>query len=109
MQLTGEYAVRFNSELGHRQNLKNRQLNRTQIRAPGQSGTSAASLVTNLPHQSRVFQEQLELNQKIERLETFLTTELFMQLDEEDQSLLSQQLDIMMSYNDILKRRIERF
>ncbi len=61
------------------------------------------------PHQQRVVDEKKELDEKISKLETFTQGELFSTLDKDDQTLLSQQLDVMNSYSEILGKRIERF
>lgn len=61
-------------------------------------------------HQKRVVEEKEELDAKIEKLKTFITTNgTYLKLPIEDQFLLSDQFWYMSLYSDVLSRRIERF
>jgi hypothetical protein len=62
-----------------------------------------------LPHQQRVIDERTELIDKITKLHNFFKTEIFGNLDDEDQDLLDQQVQKMMNYADILFKRINKF
>lgn len=62
-----------------------------------------------LPHQQRVVEERTELIEKITKLHAFFRTEIFDNLQEEDQGLLEDQVQLMMNYSDILLKRIDRF
>lgn len=61
------------------------------------------------PYQERVVVEHKELHDKIDKLIVFIDSDYFKQLDSDDQSLLKEQLDIMMKYRSILIKRINRF
>lgn len=61
------------------------------------------------PHQQRVVEERTELIEKITKLHAFLKTEIFDNLQEEDQNLLEEQVQLMMNYSDVLLKRINRF
>ena len=61
------------------------------------------------PHQERVVQEEIELADKLAKLDTFLLTELFASLDEREQVRLRLQRWFMAGYLDILQERIEAF
>ena len=55
---------------------------------------------------SRVKAEQLDLQDKIEKLGRFLVSERYYSLSEEHRFLLSQQYGIMMEYSRVLSRRL---
>ena len=59
--------------------------------------------------QQRVVTEKEELDDKISKLSTFLTGEVFSALDEEEQERLERQYSIMNEYSDVLAERIEEF
>lgn len=61
------------------------------------------------PHQQRVLDEKSELDIKIHKLVQFLSTDLFMNLDEENSVLLQQQLNFMVKYSEVLSNRIKFF
>lgn len=61
------------------------------------------------PYQERVVVEHKELHDKIDKLIVFIDSDYFKQLDSDDQSLLKEQLDIMMKYRSILIKRMNRF
>lgn len=61
------------------------------------------------PHQERVVQEKKELDEKIEKLQAFLKTEKFNDIDIDEQERLDDQLDVMQEYSTILLARIEAF
>lgn len=54
----------------------------------------------------RLGTEQLELGEKIEKLERFIGSDEFKELTEENQFLLKAQVNAMIMYYNILKRRI---
>ena len=59
--------------------------------------------------QQRVIREKKELDEKIDRLSTYLGTTAYKDLFAEDQRLLSTQLKFMRSYSAILGTRVSRF
>jgi hypothetical protein len=59
--------------------------------------------------QERVVSEKTGIDFKIDRLAEFLKGETFRTLPEDEQRRLESQIDIMASYSDILRRRIEAF
>jgi hypothetical protein len=61
------------------------------------------------PYQERVVIEHKELSNKIDKLIVFIDSEYFKSLDLIDQSLLKQQLDVMIQYRSILLKRMNRF
>lgn len=62
-----------------------------------------------LPHQQRVVDEKSDLDAKIEKLITFLTTSVFDGLDNGEKSRLRIQLDAMGTYSTVLGERIAHF
>ena len=64
---------------------------------------------TYLPHQQRVLDEHRDLAEKLQRLDLFLDTKTFNELEITDQQLLELQLYVMSDYLNILKKRIDRF
>ena len=61
------------------------------------------------PHEQRVVDERTDLIEKITKLHAFFKTEIFDNLQEEDQNLLEEQVQLMMNYSDVLLKRINRF
>ena len=61
------------------------------------------------PHQERVINEQMELEDKVEHLQTFIRGDVFPNLPEREQDRLREQLHYMLGYNTVLKQRIEAF
>ena len=59
--------------------------------------------------QQRVVDEHTDLENKIEKLDTFLESDLFDSVSPEEQHLLVQQLYVMELYSDILSSRIKAF
>ncbi len=64
-----------------------------------------------LPHQQRVLTEKEELDEKIEKLHSFVTGDNFTNVVKniQEQILLLQQLTAMQSYSKILEARIKFF
>lgn len=60
-------------------------------------------------YQERVHKEKEELDSRIEKLGTFLTGPVWLNLGVIDQELLRDQLYVMKQYALILDQRIERF
>jgi hypothetical protein len=61
------------------------------------------------PHEQRVVDELSDLSLKIEKLNAFKDTFTWIGLSVNDQCLLLDQLRAMCSYQEILRKRIERF
>ena len=59
--------------------------------------------------QQRVVDEKCDLDEKIERLDEFLYTDIFAKLNDGDRGLLQAQYIIMSNYSGILQSRIEGF
>lgn len=64
---------------------------------------------TFLPHQQRVIDEASELTVKVEKLQFFFENDIFINLPQEDKSLLMAQHGSMVSYLNILSLRINKF
>lgn len=62
-----------------------------------------------LPFQQRVFDEQTELKDKINKLESFFITPVFEGLSIQERQRLKRQLIYMKLYHDVLEERIEEF
>lgn len=61
-------------------------------------------------HQQRVVDEQTELDDKIGKLQNFISdSPIFIKLDKDDRVLLDHQLSTMRNYSKILGERIKRF
>ena len=58
-------------------------------------------------YQTRVFAEKKELDNKIISLNTFLFSDLSMDLLDRDRKLMVRQMHIMMEYSSILSERID--
>lgn len=61
------------------------------------------------PHQQRVVDEKTELDTKHLALSKFFSTDIYKNLDIDEQDRLCRQYDIMEEYSDILAERIEAF
>ncbi len=61
------------------------------------------------PHEQRIVDEKTALDEKIEKLETFIIGDKFRFLSGRNQELLGQQLKVMAEYSDILDDRIQLF
>jgi len=61
------------------------------------------------PYQERVITEKAELDEKLTKLGTFFDTDLFKNLDSEEQARMAEQWDAMKRYSDILGARIASF
>ena len=63
------------------------------------------------PHQQRVVDEKTELDEKIEKLLAFISSEnkIYMGLKQGEKNRLSRQLRIMYEYSETLLERIEAF
>jgi hypothetical protein len=62
-----------------------------------------------LPHQERVVVEKKELDEKLDKLKSFLEQPLFRSLPLDEQGRLHHQCDAMEDYSEILGARIEAF
>jgi hypothetical protein len=60
-------------------------------------------------HQERVVTEKKELDEKIEKLDTFRAGTIFPTLEEDEQNRLNLQLSFMRSYSGVLAERIAAF
>ncbi len=61
------------------------------------------------PHIEKLKIEREDLDQKIEKLESFISNnQKFNELDYIDKELMSNQLEYMMHYSDVLSERISR-
>lgn len=58
------------------------------------------------PHQQRVVAEKQELDDRIDKLTAFVNSENFNKASEQEQPLLRQQLNIMLSLQAVLAERI---
>jgi len=61
------------------------------------------------PHQERVLNKQMELEDNVHKLQKFLAGDILPQLPEREQDRLREQLHYMLGYNTVLKQRIEAF
>lgn len=61
------------------------------------------------PHQERVINEKIELDEKIGKLAAFMGGTIFASLDDSERSRLSIQIQHMNGYSDILGQRIAAF
>lgn len=61
------------------------------------------------PHEQRVIDEKIALDDKIYKLEAFIQTPVYASLDTDDRWLLIRQRYTMLSYSEILGGRIGRF
>lgn len=62
-----------------------------------------------LPHQQRVVDEKKELDEKLEKLTAFFSTNIFSELPQEEQNRLRRQQFAMTDYSTILGERIDNF
>jgi len=72
-------------------------------------GAAHAGYSTMRPHQQRVVDEKVELDEKHRRLRVFLIGDVFGGLDEAEQRRLQAQVVAMKVYSDILGERIAAF
>lgn len=79
--------------------------------APGCEQFSAADIAANArpPHQQRVMAEHAELVDKTEKLAAFFGTPIFQKVDEAEKNRLRAQVDVMVTYGNILAQRIAAF
>lgn len=61
------------------------------------------------PHQERVVTEKSDLDEKISKLNAFIGTGTFKDLDSHEKASLDRQLRAMRNYSRALAERIERF
>lgn len=61
------------------------------------------------PHEQRVVDEKAELDEKISKLETFLSSDFYETLKRTSKELLVLQYAYMKNYSDILEQRIKLF
>lgn len=62
-----------------------------------------------LPHQQRVVDEKSQLDEKLEKLNGFFSTDTFKGLNADEQFRLKMQSLFMSGYSSTLKERIENF
>lgn len=62
-----------------------------------------------LPHQQRVVEEKAELDIKLEKLTTFLSSDMLKRIDDAEALRLVRQSNIMRRYSDVLDQRIKAF
>jgi hypothetical protein len=72
-------------------------------------GAAHAGYSTMRPHQQRVVDERIELESRRIKLQSFLGTPIFAELDAAEQIRLREQADAMNAYSDILAERIAAF
>lgn len=61
------------------------------------------------PHQQRVVDEQVALDEKLTKLLVFIGTPLYHSLEEPEQKRLQRQLRYMQQYSEVLAERIAAF
>lgn len=61
------------------------------------------------PHQQRVIDEKIELDEKLSKLTAFFDTKIFASLPEAEQNRLRRQQFAMTDYSTILGERIANF
>lgn len=61
------------------------------------------------PYQERVIAESNDLRDKLNKLEAFINSDAFNDLDREDRQLLRRQCFYMDDYFEVLRKRIARF
>lgn len=61
------------------------------------------------PHEQRVIDEKAELDQRIDKLSSFLATDTFDTLTDEERSLLRRQYAVMVELSVLLASRISLF
>lgn len=61
------------------------------------------------PHQQRVVDERQELEARLDKLKTFITTDFCMTLPFAERDRLFRQSKIMEQYSEVLAERIEAF
>lgn len=60
-------------------------------------------------HQQRVVEEKKELDEKLNKLNSFISSQFFLPINEDEKDRLKQQARIMHDYSNILKERINAF
>lgn len=61
------------------------------------------------PHQARVVEEKIDLDEKIKKLLGFILSDGFQKLQQFEKSDLRDQLQVMLNYSKILEKRILLF
>jgi hypothetical protein len=61
------------------------------------------------PHQQRVVAEKAELDERLNKLLAFNSTQTYQELPAEDRDLLFEQASYMQAYSSVLGLRIARF
>ena len=61
------------------------------------------------PHQVRILAELVQLEDRLKKLETFLLSDVYQSLDDDDQLLLTTQAGVMTQYLAVLNTRVERW
>jgi hypothetical protein len=62
------------------------------------------------PHQQRVVDEKKELDEKLDKLKSFIeTSQIFSGLPSDERKRLGRQFDVMAEYSSILSQRILAF
>lgn len=69
----------------------------------------AAAVKELLPHQDRVVVERLQLTEKVNKLEAFVMGANFVKLPKPEQGLLTEQLEHMVLYLQVLDRRVAAY
>lgn len=59
--------------------------------------------------QLRVAKERIELGERLEKLRSFINSHRYLELEQEEQALLTEQQLHMFRYSDVLDSRIERW
>lgn len=79
---------------------------RARLEKPGKDDSQAVRIP---PHQMRVIEEQIQLDDKIEKLAAFFGSDIYKGLDPAEQERLTTQLGAMREYSEILGQRITAF
>lgn len=61
------------------------------------------------PHQNRVIAERLRVSEDVNKLEAFILSPAFKNVDKDEQSLLNQQLEAMATHLRILDLRVAKY
>jgi len=67
-----------------------------------------SELLSHLPWNVRLLYEARELMERVEKLQAFLKSDKYKELDEEDQALLTQQCNAMLLYHYFLYKRVDK-
>lgn len=62
-----------------------------------------------LPHQQRVIAEKAQLDERLAKLNAFMTTSFYESISEVEKYLMKKQSEIMLEYSDIIHGRIVEF